>query len=321
MKTGEVSANPEKRRSQRAKKGSLAAELQDWLEGELGTGKIEVVEVPAGSSENAVYAFAAQAGGLSRDEIKDLVRRGVVDHTKVVRLPAAGLDASKAPEETSALQGDVGGLSSIRRLMLRLVAILSNDVADASVLYFIEQTDDAKRRLVEAEQELYNSSRMLQRAEYYAAANDACDRGLSVGELQEAIEQKLADKGKASSREITGREAAEPHPVRLKWETDRQPDENPAAFAWRAYQTEAAVGKLHQGLIYDENRELYRRLRSWLRSHPMPEDIDIPTKRDWITRQIEAGRAKPASVSRPRTEEQRLYEAVARRRQRAHSPV
>jgi hypothetical protein len=108
---------------------------------------------------------------------------------------------------------------------------------------------------------------------------------------------------------------------RLKWETDRRAGENPATFARRAYQAEAKAGKLHQGLIYDEDRELYRRLRSWLRSHPTPEGIDIPPKRDWNTRQIEAGRAKPAPLGqRPRTEEERLHETLRKRRWRARQP-
>jgi hypothetical protein len=116
--------------------------------------------------------------------------------------------------------------------------------------------------------------------------------------------------------EITAREntARATEPPRLKWETDRRPNENPAAFAWRAYAVEAAAGTLHRGVIHAEDPELHRRLNSWLRSHPMPEAIDIPTKPEWNTRQIEAGRAKPAA--RPRTEGQRLYDVNRVRRQR-----
>jgi hypothetical protein len=128
---------------------------------------------------------------------------------------------------------------------------------------------------------------------------------------KKAIEERAAQ----AARETTGHATAAP---RLKWEQDRLPDENPAAFAWRAYQAEAQAGTLHRGIIYSEDRELHRRLNSWLRSHAMPEGIDIPTKPEWITRQADAGRAKPAPVaSRPRTEEQRLYDALASRRYRA----
>jgi hypothetical protein len=101
---------------------------------------------------------------------------------------------------------------------------------------------------------------------------------------------------------------------RLKWETDQRPGEDPAHFAWRAYAAEAKAGKLHRGLIYDEDRALYTKLNSWLRSNAMPDGIDIPTKRDWITRQIEAGRAKPAP--RVPTEEGRLYNVEKTRRWR-----
>jgi hypothetical protein len=68
---------------------------------------------------------------------------------------------------------------------------------------------------------------------------------------------------------------------RLKWGKNNAPDENPAAFAWRAYQAEAKAGTLHMG----------------------------------ITRQAEAGKAMPATA--PRTEGQRLYDALRHRRQRA----
>jgi hypothetical protein len=104
---------------------------------------------------------------------------------------------------------------------------------------------------------------------------------------------------------------------RLKWEIDRLPDEDPPHFVARAYAVEAKAGKLHRGIIYSEDRELHRRLNSWLRSHDMPEGIDIPTKPEWDTRQIKAGRAKPAPT--PRTEGQRLYGAEKTRRWRLPS--
>jgi hypothetical protein len=139
--------------------------------------------------------------------------------------------------------------------------------------------------------------------------------GLTEAELTEAAHQYKAAKAGTTARETTTRATAEP---RLKWETDRQPDENPATFAWRAYDAEAKAGTLHRGVIYSEDRELHRRLNSWLRTYDMPEGIDIPTKPEWITRQIEAGRANPAPS--PRTEGQRLYEAEKTRRWRSRQP-
>lgn len=107
---------------------------------------------------------------------------------------------------------------------------------------------------------------------------------------------------------------------RLKWDTDRHPGEGPAQFAWRAYAAEAAAGTLHRGIIHSEDEPLYWKLIVWLRAHPMPNGIDIPTKPEWNTRQIEAGRAKQGSKwqLRLRTEEQLIYDVQkSRRRVRA----
>jgi hypothetical protein len=109
--------------------------------------------------------------------------------------------------------------------------------------------------------------------------------------------------------------------LRLKWGQDSEPDENPAAFAWRAYQAEAEAGTLHRGVILRNDDSLYRALRYWLESNPMPEGIDIPTKKVWNTRQIEAGKAERGKIiPPPRTTKQRLYE-VARDRIRKGHPV
>lgn len=134
----------------------------------------------------------------------------------------------------------------------------------------------------------------------------------------ERVGKLLKDLAAETARETTGRAK---EPPRLKWEKDAKPDEDPAHFALRAYDAEAKAGKLHRGVIYDEDRVLYTKLNSWLRSNAMPEGIDIPTKREWITRQIEAGRAKPAPFGqRPNTEEERLYETL-RKRQSRPSPT
>jgi hypothetical protein len=111
------------------------------------------------------------------------------------------------------------------------------------------------------------------------------------------------------------------HAPRLKWDTDRKADENenPAAFAWRAYAAEAKAGTLHRGVIYSEDRELHKRLNSWLRSHPMPEGIDIPTLPEWNDRQLaKVGEAVPSGRRSVRTPEARLYDAA---RYRAAKPV
>jgi hypothetical protein len=132
---------------------------------------------------------------------------------------------------------------------------------------------------------------------------------------RERVEKALGDLATAE-RETTSRATAAP---RLKWETDRLPDENPAAFAWRAYEPEAKAGTLHRGIIYSEDRELHRRLNSWLRSHAMPEGIDIPTRPEWNDRQVARGAGLPV-VSDEVREYHRARERVARARRRGVTP-
>jgi hypothetical protein len=107
----------------------------------------------------------------------------------------------------------------------------------------------------------------------------ARDLGLSFEQGLKALQREAA----AGARETTGRAKAEP---RLKWEKDALPDENPAAFAWRAYKAEAEAGTLHRGLVGREDKSLAVKLASWLRTHDMPEGIDIPTLPEWNTRQL-----------------------------------
>jgi hypothetical protein len=139
---------------------------------------------------------------------------------------------------------------------------------------------------------------------YFVLAAKAFENGLSVAELDEAIEAKLA--AKAAARETTARVTATP---RLKWDRDRLPDENPATFAWRAYAEEAKAGTLHRGLIGREDKPLAVKLASWLRTHDMPEGIDIPTKPEWNERQL-AKLGEPPRPARIRTDQTRLYEAA-----------
>ncbi|WP_158920934.1 hypothetical protein [Acidisphaera sp. S103] len=93
--------------------------------------------------------------------------------------------------------------------------------------------------------------------------------------------------------QTTKRARAKP---RLKWGKDNRLDENPAAFAWRAYQTEAKAGTLHRGVIGHEDKPLAIKLANWLRSNPVPDGIDIPTKPEWNTRQLAKAKEPPRDV-------------------------
>lgn len=113
---------------------------------------------------------------------------------------------------------------------------------------------------------------------------------------------------------------------RPKWENRNGADAKltPPEFIAKHYADEMAAGTLHRGVIAQEDKPLAVKLASWLRSHLMPDGVDIPTKPEWVTRQIEAGKAKQAAAPRPRTEEQRIYDALQNRRRRARqarSPV
>jgi hypothetical protein len=129
---------------------------------------------------------------------------------------------------------------------------------------------------------------------------------------RKAVESALADLAANAAREATARVRAAP---RLKWTRDRLPDENPAAFAWRAYQAEAEAGTLHRGVIGQEDPLLRRDLNNWLRTHAMPEGIDIPTLPEWNTRGL-AKLADDPSVH----EVLRLGTVARRRRERAATP-
>jgi hypothetical protein len=179
---------------------------------------------------------------------------------------------------------------------------------------------------------------MRDMAAYFAVARRAFEKGLSVAELDEAIDDKLA--AKAAAHEITANEPPRPVPTaqpdetasvaahkpapiietaaaettkpkkpRLKWETNRLPDEDPAHFAARA-------GYEHRGQIYGEDRELHRRLNSWLRSHDWPTDVRyVPTLPEWNDQQVASGAGRPVVTDEIR-EYRRAQGRVARARQR-----
>jgi hypothetical protein len=139
--------------------------------------------------------------------------------------------------------------------------------------------------------------------------NFATRKGLTVAQLEEAADNWFAAHGEVSARATTGRAPTEP---RLNWEKDALADENPAAFAWRAYQAEAKAGTLHRGVIGQEDKALAVKLASWLRSPAnrelVPEGFDIPTKPEWNTRQLSKLEGEPAR------DVLRLYQVARKRR-------
>ena len=128
---------------------------------------------------------------------------------------------------------------------------------------------------------------------------------------------------KALQREAA-QQAAQRRTRRLKWDKDALPDENPAQFAWRAYQAEAKAGTLHMGVIRQDDKkngtELAVKLVSWLRSpanrQQLPEGFDIPTKPEWNTRQLATrGGNLPSGHGTVQPDNARLYAAARYRAQ------
>jgi hypothetical protein len=188
-----------------------------------------------------------------------------------------------------------------------------------------EQNFIVNDRLGESIARGYTDDIMGDAREYFALAAKALEKGLSVAELDEAIEDKLAAKMGATARETTGRATGEPRPL---WPDDALPEErdNPAAFAWRAYAVEAAAGTLHLGVIRQEDEPLAVKLVSWLRSpanrKQVPEGFDIPTKPEWNTRRLAKLRDDPGSrevIQLLRVERDRAERT--RRTQRHPEPV
>jgi tetratricopeptide (TPR) repeat protein len=190
-----------------------------------------------------------------------------------------------------------------------------------SALDRFRRDDDIVNRIVDAlaatiaerHKSVYTTGSMNEAARIQAAAEL-----LSTVYPVDAVGKALEDLAAHAGRSTTQRATAKP---RAKWEnrTGADADLSPPEFTAKHYAAEMANGTLHRGVIAQEDKPLAVKLASWLRSKPMPEGIDIPTKPEWITRQAEAGKAKQASAVRPRTEGQRIYDALRNRRRRESS--
>jgi hypothetical protein len=267
------------------------AALEEYLEGALGKGKVEVVELagPGAPSENTQYPRVSDRVGVSPAVIRKQPRQrenAAVFH-KVTIHPGVGEGAARFVVNAD---GTIGLLDPSKVLRLPAPVVVSD---------LLGYTGKVK---------VYYTGKVMDTAAAFAAAA----RTFSDRELKEYIERGELAAAVLRERETTSRATATP---RLKWEADRLPDENPATFAWRAYAAEAKAGTLHRGLIGQEDKALAVKLSNWLRTHDMPEGIDIPTKPEWDTRQLASGKAKPEAA--PRTQGQRLYDVERGRRRRA----
>jgi hypothetical protein len=134
-------------------------------------------------------------------------------------------------------------------------------------------------------------------AEHYSRTSEPARRALL----------RIADAAQATTR-------SEARP-RAKWEARKGADAKltPPAFIAKHYAAEMAAGTLHRAMIAKEDKALVLKLISWLRSHPMPKGVDIPTLPEWNTRQLTK---LPALRAAPVTREALRLDAVARMRRR-----
>ena len=178
----------------------------------------------------------------------------------------------------------------------------------------------ASINIVESNNSRYTSTNnMGVLAAYFAVARRAFEKGLSVAELDEAIDDKLA--AKAAAHEMTTRATAQPRP---DWIEAHNRGVTVPEFIKDAFAVELRDGSMHRGLFsrYENlRRDFYSHKRSnelpdWLKA--MPTKAKLNTQR--LAQRAEAGEpVRPAS--RPRTEEQRLYDTAVKRRTRAGPAV
>ena len=106
---------------------------------------------------------------------------------------------------------------------------------------------------------------------------------------------------------------------RALWDSRKGADAklSPPEFIAKHYAAEMAAGTLHRGVIAQYDKPLAVKLANWLRTHPMPEGIDIPTLPEWNTRQL--GKLKGEAER----DVLRLYEVARKRKskQAAHTPA
>jgi hypothetical protein len=107
---------------------------------------------------------------------------------------------------------------------------------------------------------------------------------------------------------------ARPRPL---WEDRKGEDAklSPPEFIAKHYAAEMKAGTLHRGVIAQHDKALAAKLPSWLRTHKMPKNIDIPTLPEWNTRQLEKLSTLRATLHATPIgrEVQRLAQAAKRR--------
>jgi hypothetical protein len=113
-------------------------------------------------------------------------------------------------------------------------------------------------------------------AGYFAVAAKAKDKGLSVAELDEAIEDKLA--AKAAARETT---AGAKKPAQPDWIEAHKRGVAVPDFIAETFKVELAEGTMHKGL-FSRYENLRRDFYGYKRSNELPTWLEaIPTQDEW----------------------------------------
>ena len=113
-------------------------------------------------------------------------------------------------------------------------------------------------------------------AAYFAVARKAFEKGVSVAELDEAIDDKLA--AKAAARETTGRAK---EPPRSDWIEAHKKGVEVPDFIKQAFAAEIADGSMHKGL-FSRYKNLRRDFYSYQRSNELPGWLKaVPTEKEW----------------------------------------
>jgi tetratricopeptide (TPR) repeat protein len=176
-------------------------------------------------------------------------------------------------------------------------------------------------------------------AAYYAVARKAYEKGLSVAELDEAIDDKLG--AKAAARETTVR-AKEPPRQEAKAEAAAPDSEAPAdvseqrlewkdskgkmalpEFVAKAYAAELEAGTLTKATLRGDF-DLYTDYFNWRRKPNLPAEQywlrDLPTKKQWSAKQPEPEPARLEEFDEGTQEAVRRYQRLRQRGyRRTHS--
>jgi hypothetical protein len=112
-------------------------------------------------------------------------------------------------------------------------------------------------------------------------------------------------------------QAAPPAEAPARWLQRNDRDESPIDFIRREYA--AWLGSISRANLRSLDMSLYDALKHWLRNNQLPADIDLPTKREMIDREVADASPRPIRHTAEQREKLRLNQAARRRAAKADS--